>query len=106
MKNKNQHPLTKRILTEIKEAIREFGTYAFDDKGPSEVMNTSPLINEFKKLPMNEKLQVVEELKSSDRATQVLIECVGSLETTLPPAEFNQILDAAHEDVKEYFTPY
>ena len=36
-------PLLERCERELKEALRVFGTYSFDDKGPEEVMGVDEL---------------------------------------------------------------
>ena len=42
-------PLAERILHDLKEALRQFGTYQFGDKGPSEVMDLYRLEQELRK---------------------------------------------------------
>jgi len=44
------HPLTVDILAELKTAIKVFGTYQFDDRGPHEVMDISVLVNRLRNL--------------------------------------------------------
>ncbi len=56
------HPLTKEIRTKIREAIKEFGSYSYEDKGPHEVMNMGELETKLKKLSGAELKIVFNEL--------------------------------------------
>ena len=56
------HPLTKEIRTKIREAIKEFGTYSYEDKGPHDVMDVGELEDKLKKLPGAELKIVFNEL--------------------------------------------
>jgi hypothetical protein len=42
--------MTRRIVTEVKAALRQFGTYTFEDRGPGEVMDMASLVNDLKTL--------------------------------------------------------
>lgn len=59
--------LATRIVTELGEALRTFGTYSFDDKGASEVMGISELVTELKKLPVQEVAVVLFEVANSKK---------------------------------------
>jgi len=43
--------LKKRCITELGLALKQFGTYSFDDKGPGEVLDITGLVKSFKNLP-------------------------------------------------------
>ena len=100
-----KHPFVEKLLKEVKQAIKEFGTYSFDDKGPEEVMNVSPLIREFKSLNLQDKKQVVKNLKKNNRGNSVLICILGDLESNMQEVEFKEILKEASQDVQEWFYP-
>ena len=57
--------LTKECLTELGLALKQFGTYSFDDKGPHEVMYIDPLLAKFRVLPATEAARVLVELSES-----------------------------------------
>ena len=61
------HPLTKEILKEFGSALKEFGTYSFDDKGAHEVMNTSSIVNKLKALGPQEAGLVLVEIRNSPK---------------------------------------
>jgi hypothetical protein len=49
-KAKVDKELVKECLADLGEALEQFGTYQFSDKGPSEVMNIDALVKKFRKL--------------------------------------------------------
>ena len=57
--------LTNECLTELGLALKQFGTYSFDDKGPHEVMDIDPLLSKFRVLPATEAARVLVELSES-----------------------------------------
>lgn len=57
--------LTKECLTELGVGLKLFGTYSFDDKGPSEVMEIEPLVAKFRVLDATEAARVLVELSKS-----------------------------------------
>lgn len=56
------HPLAKEILTKIREAVKEFGTYSYEDKGPYEVMDVGELEAKLRELPADEMKIVFNEV--------------------------------------------
>lgn len=59
--------LSTRMIQELGEALRMFGTYSFDDKGSNEVMNTNKLVAELKKLSAAEAAEVLFEVAASKK---------------------------------------
>jgi hypothetical protein len=57
--------LTKECLTELGIALKRFGTYSFDDKGPSEVMDIDSLLEKFRAMPVEKAAEVLVELAAS-----------------------------------------
>lgn len=105
-KKTSKNPFSQKLLNELKQSLKEFGTYSFDDKGPNEVMDVSSLVREYKILSLAEKMQVSKDLKSNFRANEVLITILSDLdEKQLPEKDLKKILDVSHEDVKEWFEP-
>ncbi len=60
------HPLTKEIRTKIREAVKEFGSYSYGDKGPHEVMEVGELVDKLKALPEDELRKVHRELNKTE----------------------------------------
>lgn len=58
---------------EIKKALKEFGTYSYNDKGPDEVMDMSTHINKLKALPVEECKSVLLELAEGDRYEEMFV---------------------------------
>ena len=57
--------LTKECLTELGLALKLFGTYSFDDKGPHEVMDIAALGEKFRAAPAEKAAEVLVELAAS-----------------------------------------
>jgi len=57
--------LTEECLTELGLALKRFGTYHYDDKGPHEVMDLEPLIAKFQELTAIEAAEVLREIAAS-----------------------------------------
>jgi len=57
--------LTKECLTELGVALKRFGTYSFDDKGPYEVMDVESLARKLRVMPVAEATTVLLELAAS-----------------------------------------
>lgn len=105
-KKTSKNPFSQKLLNELKQALKNFGTYSFDDKGPHEVMDVNSLVREYKILSLAEKMQVSKDLKSNSRSNEVLIAILSELdEKQLPEKDLKKILDVSHEDVKEWFEP-
>lgn len=95
-----KHPLTVQIEKELNEALQKFGTYSFDDKGPEEVMNLANLKSAFRKLSLTEKIQVAQDLKSSDRGSMVLVDLIYSAH--LNDNDLNQLAAVANPVVGDF----
>ena len=55
----------KDVLIQMKEALKRFGTYSFDDKGPHEVMDIFSITNYVKLLPKEEAVEFIKEIVDS-----------------------------------------
>lgn len=53
---------SKEILNQMRTALKEFGEYAFEDKGPDEVMAIQPIVDALKSMPAAEARTVLEEV--------------------------------------------
>lgn len=76
--------LTKECLAELGVALKRFGTYSFDDKGPSGVMDIDLLVEKLRVLPVVEATAVLLELASCNeydgRSNELACELVAELE--------------------------
>lgn len=76
--------LTKECLTELGVALKRFGTYSFDDKGPYEVMDVESLAQKLRVMPVAEATTVLLELASCNeydgRSNELACALVGELE--------------------------
>lgn len=63
-------PLSVRILKELGEALKmfgSFGSYTFDDKGADEVMGIPELVEALRKLSANKAAEVLLEVSGSKK---------------------------------------
>jgi hypothetical protein len=66
------NPLTIKIMGEINSALRRFGKYSFEDKGPEEVMNVQPIATELKTKSLEEVAEILKEvLDNYDKFSKV-----------------------------------
>lgn len=73
------HYFTKKLKDITTNAISRYGTYTFNDKGPSEIIDISELAKEFKALNLSEKIQVVKELISDSHENRVMSDILVNL---------------------------
>ncbi len=78
-------------LSALGEALARFGTYSFDDKGPSEVMRPTVLVDMLRKM-------------SSSDAAQELIDLAVATEYQGRPLQLAEYLVHRLEDWNELFT--
>lgn len=97
-----KHALSKEIAKQVKAAVKQFGSHSFDDKGPEEVMDLNPLMDEFKKLSQKEKVQVAKDLKKASKETSVLVSLVSD-DDKLKPKELNEIVAAGGFELQDHF---
>lgn len=62
------------ILTELDEALKEFGTYSFDDKGPEEVMNLDGIVNTLNAMDVKEVVDILETVSAASDRAKTLVE--------------------------------
>lgn len=53
------------ILEKLDEALKKFGTYSFDDKGPDEVMDIDSIVKQLKILTPEQAGSILKEVSSS-----------------------------------------
>jgi hypothetical protein len=91
--------LTKECLTELDVALKRFGTYSFDDKGPYEVMDVESLARKLRVMPVAEATTVLLELAASPehkgRGNSLASVLVGELE------DWDELFE--HPDIAEMY---
>jgi hypothetical protein len=65
--SKTNDALVKKCLSKLGEALKRFGTYSFDDKGPNEVMDIKELTDEIRRLPAVDAVAVLQAINSSGK---------------------------------------
>ena len=68
------HPLSNKYLDQVYEALNDFGSYTFSDKGPQEVMDTALIEEELRKLEAMEAAVILNELYDANEYTAMLVE--------------------------------
>jgi len=68
------HPLSNKYLDQVYEALNDFGSYTFSDKGPQEVMDTALIEEELRKLEAMEAAVILNELYDANEYTALLVE--------------------------------
>lgn len=63
--NSNTTAFVERCVSEINDAIEQFGSYSYGDKGPQEVMDLGPLLAELKKMPAQDAAQALRSVAHS-----------------------------------------
>lgn len=90
-------PLTLAILEELKIALKSFGTYTFDDKGPMEVMGMKGHAISLRDMPAEGAAMVIFELarskKHSGRPMAVASDLVSMLDDWDELCDIPGILD-------------
>lgn len=95
------HSLSKLIIEQTQNAIKNFGIYSFQTSGPEEVMELSNLKNKFKQLSQSEKIAVVKDLKNFDQESEVLIALIYS--SSLKDSELEEIINEGNDLIFDFF---
>jgi hypothetical protein len=88
---------TKKLLKEMRFALREFGRYNYYDKGPSEVMDIARIAGELKAMTASDARKVLVALRATD-AGEVLAECLESAVDDADEAWLNEALPPATKE--------
>lgn len=77
-------PLVTECFKELGSALKQFGTYSFDDKGASEVMDVDELVEKFRSLDVEVAGATLVEIATSPkydgRGQGLVREILGSME--------------------------
>ena len=60
-------PIVTEALADIGDALKKFGTYQFDDKGPNEVMDMDHLLVGLMNLPVAEAAEAIHAIAKSKK---------------------------------------
>lgn len=69
-----------RAFAAKEKAVKEFGTYAYGDKGAQEVMDTDVLVTELKKMPFEDIKKELLKLSQMDDIYPLMAVLVGDLD--------------------------
>jgi len=88
--------LVKHCLAAIKEAVRQFGSYTYDDKGPREVMEVEEFVHKFRTLdPVIAGNTLLHLAKRNGRAEMLVSDILCNLQ------EWDELFEAV-PDVGDY----
>lgn len=85
----------KEITDKIDEATHDFGYYTFGDKGPDEVMDTGPIVEEVGKLTTKQAGNLLKKLATYEKKEgtgETLAEYILSRLDDMPDAWFEEVL--------------
>lgn len=89
-------PITSdEIVKDLKEALERFGTYSFDDKGPSEVMDLDEIVSELRGMSAKDAGAIMKEVVAKNKRGQHLIDCIASCLDDTPDAWFNEMIEVS-----------
>lgn len=89
--------LSDSIAQAINDAVKSFGTYAYNDKGPSEVMDLNAILADIRKMP---SADVLAELKTVCRMPNMRVDPSYVVEALLVKAQEEPALDYLYEDTE------
>ena len=70
---------SKEILKRLKSALKQFGTYSFDDKGASEIMDLDSIVAELRHMPAKDAGEVLKQVEAGDEERgQALVDQLAS----------------------------
>ena len=71
--------LSLRIMSDLSQALKDFGTYTFWDKGPHEVMAINELAEEVQALPPKEAAEVLIEVAQQKKHKGAGLQVAGAI---------------------------
>ena len=78
--------IANTILAAAQSALKQFGTYTFDDKGPHEVMELDQFVEVLRKMPANEAAEAIRTVASgatlggATRSARLASALIGEME--------------------------
>lgn len=96
----------KEILALMRSALKEFGTYTYDDKGPHEVMDIDEIAGRIRALGVEEAATLLKALRASGtgkRRAREIERCWSSIMVTLQDwDEFMEGPVEADEELQDF----
>jgi hypothetical protein len=84
---------SKDILKQLKSALKQFGTYSFDDKGAHEVMDLDAICAELRSMPAKDAGKVMKQVEAGDKERgQALVDQLASNMDESPEKWFEEVL--------------
>ena len=86
----------ENILEKLTEALTRFGTYSFDDKGPYEVMNITPITEFVKTLSKEDAATIIKEVIAAEgysNRNKVLADAIAGECDDMPEDWFDYVLE-------------
>ena len=86
----------ENILEKLTEALTRFGTYSFDDKGPYEVMNITPITNYVKTLSKEDAATIIKEVIDAEgysNRNKALADAIAGECDDMPEDWFDYVLE-------------
>lgn len=80
------------IIHRLNVALRSFGAYSFDDKGPREVMDISAIVEALNAMPVEEAIKSMEETCNHSGRGMNLVGTLLVDMQTLPDERWNAIM--------------
>jgi hypothetical protein len=98
---KNVSVEATNIMKQIDDAIKDFGEYSFDDKGPWEVMDIKSIKKKLTGFPSNKSIkeiasvlsEILDNYSDKVRGAEVVNCLIGEFDD-LPEDEFDELLDS------------
>jgi hypothetical protein len=91
-----KHAVSQEIIKLTKAAIESVGEEAFEENGPDEVMDLEQVTQKYLQLPLNQKIQVSQDLFAWKRCSETLCD----------REEIMKIIESSHPLIKESFAQY
>lgn len=79
------------IIGQLEEALVEFGTYSFDDKGPHEVMDLDPITKRLKELEADDAGYILKEVIARHERGQILVTSIVNSLDDQPDDWFDKV---------------
>jgi len=86
------------IVKDLVESLVKYGTYSFDDKGPSEVMDINFIASELREMPAKVAGTLMKEVAAKNIRGEALINCIASCLDDMPDVWFNEMVDVSGAD--------
>jgi len=82
------------IINDINDALKQFGTYPYHDKGAHEVMDIPKIANHLKQMPAEDIIKVLTEVENSHDDPQPCLSSIFSYLDTWESPEADILFDS------------